>query len=202
MITATPPLLAMLTTTVAVVLVWSGIQPHDYFTWFLEVAPALIAFPILAFTRHRFPLTRTLYVLIAVHMVILMIGGHYTYAKVPPFDWLRDTFQLSRNHYDKVGHFAQGFIPVLVAREILLKTTRLEGGKMLTFLAMSVVLAMSAVYELVEWAAAFSTGEAANDFLGTQGDVWDTQKDMATCLVGSVVALILFSRRQDRELGG
>ncbi|MBM3740844.1 MAG: DUF2238 domain-containing protein [Acidobacteria bacterium] len=191
----------ILSATVGAFFLWSAIGPYDRFTWWLEVAPVLIALPILILTWRNFPLTRLVYILIAIHMIILIIGGHYSYARMPVFDWLRDAFQLSRNHYDKVGHFAQGFMPVVVTREILLRTTPLRRGKMLAFLAISVCLSLSAVYELVEWAAAFLTGEAANDFLGTQGDPWDTQKDMATCLLGSIAGLILFSQLHDRDLG-
>ena len=201
MTTASPRLLMILSATVGAFFLWSAIGPYDRFTWWLEVAPVLIALPILILTWRNFPLTRLVYILIAIHMIILIIGGHYSYARMPVFDWLRDAFQLSRNHYDKVGHFAQGFMPVVVTREILLRTTPLRRGKMLAFLAISVCLSLSAVYELVEWAAAFLTGEAANDFLGTQGDPWDTQKDMATCLLGSIAGLILFSQLHDRDLG-
>lgn len=182
------------------VFVWSYIGCYDRFTWLLEVFPVLIAIPILAVTCRRFPLTDLLYTLIAIHAIILMVGGHYTYARVPPFDWIRDYFELSRNHYDKVGHFAQGFVPALITREVLLRTTPLRKGKMLLFLVLSVCLAFSAMYELVEWGVAEVT--EAEDFLGTQGDVWDTQKDMAFCLVGAIAALLFLRRRHDRELLG
>lgn len=187
---------------VSVVLAWSAIGPYNYFTWFLEVAPVLIGVPILAAWRKRLPFTNLVYVLIAVHMAILMVGGHYTYARVPLFDWLRDTLGLARNHYDRVGHFAQGFVPAMIAREVLLRTTSLKRGKMLVFLILSIALAISGAYELIEWAAAELTGEAAEDFLGTQGDVWDTQKDMALALAGAVVALAALSRWHDRQLAG
>jgi len=160
----------------------------------------LLAIPVLACTYRRFPLTDLLYVLIAIHAVILMVGGHYTYARVPLFDWIRDAFELSRNHYDKAGHFAQGFIPAIIAREILLRATPLKRGKMLFFLIVSVCLAISAAYELLEWSAAELTGTAADDFLGSQGDVWDTQKDMAFCLIGSLSALLFLRRAHDRAL--
>ena len=146
------------------------------------------------------PFTPLVYVLIAVHMVILMVGGHYTYARVPLFNWLRDAFGLARNHYDRVGHFAQGFVPAMIAREVLLRTTSLTRGKMLVFLVLSIALAISGAYELIEWGAAELTGEAAEDFLGTQGDVWDTQKDMALALTGAAAALALLSRWHDRQL--
>jgi len=182
------------------VFVWSFLGCYDLFTWLLEVLPALIGIPILVITYRRFPLTNLLYVLIAVHAVILMVGGHYTYARVPLFDWLRDTFEWSRNHYDKVGHFAQGFVPAMISREVLLRVTPLRPGKMLTFLVISICMAISACYELIEWTVAEMTATGAADFLGTQGDVWDTQKDMAFCLAGAVVALLLLSRVHDRQL--
>lgn len=185
---------------VAVVFVWSFIGCHDRFTWFLEVAPVLLALPVLAYTYKRFPLTELLYVLIAIHAVILMVGGHYTYARVPLFDWIRDAFELSRNHYDKVGHFAQGFVPAIVTREVLLRVTPLRPGKMLFFLVVSVCLAISATYELVEWIVAEMAGSGSEDFLGTQGDVWDTQKDMAYCLVGAILAQLSLNRVHDRQL--
>lgn len=182
------------------VLVWSGIHPHDHFTWLLEVAPVLIALPILIATRRAFPLTALAYLLIALHAVILMVGGHYTYAEVPLFNWLRDTLALTRNHYDRVGHFAQGFVPALIAREILLRCTPLQHGKMLWFLVVCVCLAISAAYELIEWGVAAASGSDAVAFLATQGDVWDTQKDMALALLGSILALRLLSRLHDRQL--
>jgi putative membrane protein len=193
-------LLLWLLAIVTVVLIWSGIHPHDYFTWLLEVAPVLIGVPVVAVLRKRLPFTPLVYVLIAIHMIILMVGGHYTYARVPPFDWLRDTFDLTRNHYDRVGHFAQGFIPAMIAREVLLRTTSLERGKMLVFLVLSIALAISGAYELIEWAGAELFGSASDDFLGTQGDVWDTQKDMALALIGAATALATLSGWHDRQL--
>lgn len=182
------------------VFLWSAVRPHDYFTWFLEVLPVIIAVPILAATYRRFPLTTLLYVLIAIHAMILCVGGHFTYAEVPLFNWLRDTFHLARNHYDRVGHFMQGFVPAMIAREILLRTTPLRRGKMLVFLVVCVCLAISAGYELFEWAVALATGEAADSFLATQGDVWDTQQDMLMALVGAVTALLTLSRLHSRLL--
>lgn len=181
-------------------LIWSGIGPRDRFTWFLEVAPVLLGVPLLIVTFGRFRFTTLVYVLIALHAVILMVGGHYTYAEVPLFNWLRDTLHLSRNHYDRVGHFAQGFVPALIARELLLRTSPLRAGKWLFFLVICVCLAISAAYELVEWQAAVWTGTAADAFLGTQGDVWDSQKDMALALIGAMVALLLLGRWHDRQL--
>jgi putative membrane protein len=199
--TASPRLLAVLAAAVAIVFLWSGIGPYDRFTWVLEVAPVLLAMPVLVFTWGRFPLTRLVYVLIAIHMIILMVGGHYTYARVPLFDSIRDVIGGARNSYDGVGHFAQGFIPALVAREVLLRTTALARGRMLAYLVLMVCMGMSAIYELVEWGTAYATGEAANDFLGSQGDPWDTQKDMGLCLLGGMLSLAIFSPLHDRELG-
>jgi putative membrane protein len=197
--TVTPLQTSLLVITLAV-LIWSGIRPHDYFTWLLEVLPVLIAVPLLLATRSRFTFTPLAYTLIALHCVILMVGGHYTYAEMPLFNWLRDTFDLARNHYDRLGHFAQGFVPAIVAREILLRTTPLQPGKLLFFLVVSVCLAISAAYELVEWGVAIGSGDDAVAFLATQGDVWDTQKDMALALIGSIVAQLLLSRWHDRQL--
>jgi len=184
----------------AAVLVWSAINPADYFTWFLEVLPAIIGLLVLLATRKSFPLTPLVYGLILVHCVILMVGGHYTYAEVPLFDWIRDSFGLARNNYDKVGHFAQGFIPAMVAREILVrkKVVRVRGW--LAFLVVCFCLAFSAFYELVEWLVALASGESAEAFLGTQGYVWDTQSDMGFALAGAVSALLLLSRLHDRQL--
>ena len=184
----------------AAVLLWSAINPADYFTWFLEVLPAIIGLLVLLATRKSFPLTPLVYVLILVHCVILMVGGHYTYAEVPLFDWISDSFGLARNNYDKVGHFAQGFIPAMVAREILIrkKVVRVRGW--LAFLVVCFCLAFSAFYELIEWAVAVASGESAEAFLGTQGYVWDTQSDMGFALVGTVSALLLLSRLHDRQL--
>ena len=182
------------------VLIWSAIAPYDRLTWWLEVAPALIALVLLAITWQRFPLTTLLYVLILIHSLILMVGGHYTYARVPAFDWLRDTFELSRNHYDRVGHLAQGFIPAMVARELLLRLTPLQRGGWLFFLVLCVCLAISAVYELIEWGAAMALGGSAEEFLALQGDEWDTQKDMALAGIGALAAQIGLARLHDRQL--
>ena len=195
-----PALHRALLAVTAVIFVWSAIRPHDYFTWFLETAPVLIALPALWINYDRLRFTDLVYTLIAVHAAILMTGGHYTYARVPLFDWIRDAFSLSRNHYDRVGHFAQGFVPALIAREVLLRRTPLQRGRMLFFLVVCVCLAISAAYELVEWLTAVASGEAAQDFLGTQGDPWDTQEDMATALVGAICAQWWLGRRQDRQL--
>ena len=191
--------LALLTAVLAV-FAWSGWRPHDTFTWVLEVLPAVIGLGMLAATRRGFPLSRLLLGLIALHMSILMVGGHYTYAEVPAFDWLRDQFGLARNHYDRVGHFAQGFVPALVAREILLRVSPLSPGRLVGFLALCVAMAISAWYELFEWWVAAATGSAADDFLGTQGDPWDTQKDMFFAFVGALSAVTLMGRAHDRSL--
>jgi len=184
----------------AAVLVWSAINPADYFTWFLEVLPAIIGLLVLLATRKSFPLTPLVYMLILVHCIILMVGGHYTYAEVPLFDWIRDSFGLARNNYDKVGHFAQGFIPAMVAREILIRKKVVLVRSWLAFLVVCFCLAFSAFYELIEWAVALASGESAEAFLGTQGYVWDTQSDMGFALVGAVSALLLLSRLHDRQL--
>lgn len=182
------------------VLVWSGIRPHDYFTWFLEVAPAIAAFIIVLATGKRFPLTPLVYWLILVHAIVLMVGGHYTYAQVPLFNWIRDEFGLARNHYDKLGHLVQGFVPAMIAREILLRTSPLKPGNWLSFIVVSVCLAISAFYELIEWWVAALTGTGAEAFLGTQGYVWDTQSDMAMALAGALLALATLTPLHDRQL--
>jgi len=184
----------------AAILLWSGIAPHDYPTWMLEVAPAIVAAAVLWFTRERFPLTRLTYVLILIHCIILMVGGHYTYAEVPLGDWIRDAFNQSRNDYDKLGHFAQGFVPAIVAREILIRKKVLNYPGWRDFLIVCVCLAISATYELLEWWVALLSAEAADAFLGTQGYVWDTQSDMWFALLGAVAAIILLSRWHDRQL--
>ena len=172
-----------------VVFIWSVIRPVDFFTWVLEAAPAVIGVLVVVCTYERFRLTNLAYFLIWVHAVILLVGAHYTYAQVPLFDWIREAFELSRNHYDRLGHFAQGFVPAILAREVLLRKSPLVKGKWLFFVVVSVCLAISAFYELLEWSVAALTGTAAEAFLGTQGDVWDTQKDMALALLGAMTAL-------------
>ncbi len=182
------------------VLIWSGINPKDQPTWFLEVLPVLIALPILYLTRERFPLTSLTYVLILVHAVILMIGGHYTYAEVPLGDWVRDAFDGTRNNYDKLGHLAQGFIPAIVAREVAIRFGVFTSRAWMTFFVVSLCLAISAFYELIEWWVALLSEEAADSFLGTQGYVWDTQSDMLLALVGAILAIVLLGRLHDRQL--
>ena len=182
------------------VLIWSGIAPKDGFTWFLEVLPALLGFAALVATYRRFPLTPLAYWLVLLHCVILMVGGHYTYAEVPLFDSLREWFSWQRNNYDKVGHFAQGFVPAIVAREILLRQDVVRGRAWLNFTVICICLALSASYELVEWGVALASGDAAVAFLATQGDPWDTQSDMGFALLGALFALALLSRWHDRQL--
>lgn len=191
---------AFLALAVTAVLVWSGINPHDRFTWWLEVAPVLVVLPLLAFTFARFPLTPLVYLFVFLHACILMVGGHYTYALAPAGDALRDLLALDRNPYDRVGHFAQGFVPALVIRELLIRTSPLKSGKWLFAIILFGCLGISATYEILEWAAAMMTGDKAEAFLGTQGDVWDTQADMALAGLGACAALLLLGRLHDRHL--
>lgn len=179
---------------------WSAIAPYDRFTWWLEVAPALIALVVLIATRSRFPLTSLLYWLVLAHCVILMVGGHYTYAEVPLGDWVRDWFGGERNNYDKLGHLAQGFVPAMAAREVLLRLGVVARRGWLPVIVVAICLAVSALYELIEWWAALLSGAAAESFLGTQGYAWDTQSDMAWALAGAVAALLLLSGWHDRQL--
>ena len=180
-------------------LIISGIDPFDRGTWFMEVLPVLIVVPLLIHTYKRFPLTNLLYVLIFIHCMVLIVGGTYTYARVPLGFEMAEWFGLDRNPYDKIGHFMQGFVPAIAAREILLRNDILKHGKMLIFIVISIVLAISASYDLIEWAAALALGEGAEEFLGTQGYEWDTQSDMFFALIGSVSALFLLSKWHDRQ---
>lgn len=184
----------------AVCLVASGLRPFDRTTWILEIFPILIALPILFFTYHRFRLTQLLYVCILIHMLILILGGAYSYARVPLGFALQDWLHLSRNPYDKIGHFFQGFAPALIAREILIRNQVINGKKMLAFIVSCIVLAISASYELIEWAAALMLGQDADEFLGTQGDMWDTQSDMFIALVGALVAQAGFGKLHDQHI--
>ncbi len=184
----------------AIVLLWSGIRPHDYPTWVLEVGPAIIAAAVLWYTRKSFPLTPLTYTLILIHCIILMVGGHYTYAKVPLFDWIAEVFNSDRNNYDKVGHFVQGFVPAIVAREILIRKAVVNGNRWRAFLIICFCLGFSAFYELIDWWVALLSGEAAESFLGTQGYVWDTQSDMAWALAGAIIALVLLSHTHNQQL--
>lgn len=183
-----------------IALVWSVIQPHDYFTWFLETFPALIGVCLVLALRNRFPLTPLLLTLLVVHAIILMIGGHYTYAEVPLGFWMERAFGWSRNNYDRIGHFAQGFVPAIAAREVLIRRDVVRKRGWLFFIVVSICLAISAAYELLEWRVAVASGSKSDAFLGTQGDPWDTQEDMATALAGAVVALITLSRWHDRQI--
>ncbi|MZH02743.1 MAG: DUF2238 domain-containing protein [Nitrospinae bacterium] len=179
---------------------WSLNNPHDLFTWFLEVFPVILGLIILFSTYNNFKFTNLCYFLMWCHAIVLLVGGHYTYAEVPLFDWVRDTFELSRNHYDRVGHFAQGFFPAIIAREILLRTSPLSSGKWLFFIVTCICLSLSAFYELIEWWVAIATGTAADAFLGTQGDVWDTQWDMNWALIGSIISQVLLKKYHDEFL--
>lgn len=194
------PVLVLLSLMTLALLAWSGRDPHDRTTWWLEALPVLIALPVLWATYRRFPLTSLLYGCIFVHAAILIVGGAYTYARVPLGFELQEWLQLSRNPYDKIGHFAQGFVPAMVAREVLLRGSYVRGRRMLAFLVVCVVLAISATYELLEWWSALALGQGADEFLGTQGDPWDTQSDMFFALIGAVSALALLSRWHDRQL--
>ena len=194
------PLGVGLVALVLAVLVWSGIRPHDRFTWFMEVFPVLLGLPAVLLTHRRFPLTSLLWILLAIHACILMLGGKYTYAEVPIGNWVRDALGLARNHYDRVGHFAQGFVPAILAREILWRRSPLRGSRWLPFVVASICLAFSACYEFLEWGTALISGEGATAFLGTQGDVWDTQWDMFLALVGATTALLTLSALHERQL--
>jgi putative membrane protein len=184
----------------SIVLLWSGYQPKETFTWFLEVAPALIAIGVLGMTRRKFPLTSLAYILILGHSLILMVGGHYTYAEVPLFDLIKEPLGWERNNYDKLGHLAQGFVPVIITREILIRNQVVNGAIWTHFLAVSFCLAFSAFYELLEWWVALASGASAESFLGTQGYVWDTQSDMAWALFGAVLALTILSTIHNRQI--
>lgn len=187
---------------IAIALLASFIHAYDRITWFMEVLPVLIAAPVLWLTRRRFPLSALLYALIVVHALILIVGGTYTYARVPLGFWLQDLFSLARNPYDKIGHFAQGFVPAMVAREILIRGGHVAGRRMAAFLAICVAMAISAWYELIEWWAALAMGQGADEFLGTQGDQWDTQSDMFLAFLGASLAMLLLARLQDRQMAG
>lgn len=182
------------------VLLWSGIGPKDYPTWFLEVFPAVLGGAILWYTRNTFPLTRLVYILILFHCIILMVGGHYTYAEVPLFDWLKDEFDLTRNNYDKAGHFVQGFVPAMIAREIVVRHHVFNHASWRNFFIVCFCLGFSAFYELIEWMVALVSNEAADAFLGTQGYVWDTQSDMAYAMIGAILALVFLGGLHDRQM--
>lgn len=185
---------------VAISFIWSAISPFDRFTWFLETLPVMIVIPLLGVTYQRFRLTNLVYALIALHCIILIIGGHYTYAKVPLFDWIRDHGDFVRNHYDRIGHLAQGFVPAILIRELLIRTSPLKPGKWMVLIVLFACLGISATYEIFEWLVAAFTGEAAEAFLGTQGDPWDTQKDMFFAFLGAVVSLCTLSSWHNKNL--
>ena len=182
------------------VLIWSGVGPKDQFTWFLEVLPALIGLVLMALSFQRFPLTRLLYNFILLHCIVLMVGGHYTYAEVPLFDSIANWLGSERNNYDKVGHFFQGFVPALLAREILIRKSIVNGSSWLNVIIVAICLAFSAFYELIEWWVAIASGEDAEAFLGTQGYIWDTQSDMALALIGAIISIIVLAKYHDRQL--
>lgn len=183
-----------------IVLVWSAIKPKEYFTWFLEVFPSFIALAVLGFTYKTFRLTNLVYGLIVIHSIILMVGGHYTYAEVPLGEWMKDWFGMTRNNYDKIGHTAQGFIPAIIIREIFIRKKIVSSLGWRNFLIVSVCMAISAFYELLEWFVAEASGASADAFLGSQGYVWDTQSDMLYATIGSIGALILLSKWHDHQL--
>lgn len=184
----------------AAVFIWSFVGCFDLFTWFLEALPAIIGVAVLISVYRRFRLTGLTYILIWLHAIILLIGAHYTYCRMPLFNWIRDAFELSRNHYDRIGHLAQGFVPAIIAREVLLRKSPLQKGLWLFFIVLCTCLAIAALYEMFEWLIAVASGDYAGDLLAIQGDIWDTQKDMALCLVGAVVSLVTLSRLHDRAL--
>jgi len=184
----------------AIIFLWSAVRPHDYFTWSLEVFPAVIGLVILIATARTFPLTPLLYTLLFLHATILCAGGHYTYAEVPLGNWVRDALGLARNDYDRLGHFAQGFVPAILAREILIRRKIVRGRGWIYFVVVAICLAVSAAYELLEWRVSIATGSKGDAFLGTQGDVWDTQEDMATALVGALMAPLLLGAWHDRQM--
>jgi putative membrane protein len=191
--------LALLATVVAVIL-WSSWRPYDRFTWWLEVTPGLAGLALLLASYRRFRFTTLCYTLIALHICVLCVGGHYTYARVPIFDWLRPLFAWQRNNYDRVGHLMQGFVPAIIAREVLIRLRVLKRTNWLPFLVLSICLGISALYELIEWWTAMLSGAAASDFLGTQGDVWDTQEDMFFAVIGAIAALVSLSAMHNRAI--
>ncbi len=194
------PVLCVLLLIVLAYLLYSGLHPYDRLTWFLEVLPVLISIPLLIATFRSYPLTTLMYVLIFFHFLILILGGEYTYARVPLGFWLQEKLGFMRNHYDRIGHFAQGFVPAVLAREILIRGGYVMGKRMLAFIVVCICLAASAAYELLEWLSAVILGQGAEQFLGTQGDEWDSQWDMFMALIGAASALLIFSRYHDRQI--
>ncbi len=191
---------AVLGVVLAVILIASGVAPYDRITWLMETLPVIIALPLLTATARRFPLTNLLYTLIFLHCLVLIVGGIYTYARVPLGFWVQHAFGLSRNPYDKLGHFMQGFVPALIARELFIRRDWVRPPRIRAFLCVCVAMFISSVYELIEWQSALFMGQGADEFLGTQGDVWDTQEDMACALIGSVIAVVFLARWHDRAL--
>ena len=185
---------------ILLLLIWSAINPHEYFTWFLEVLPAIIGVVILIATFNKFRFTNFVYVLIFIHCVILIIGGHYTYAEVPLFDWIQETLNQSRNNYDKVGHFAQGFVPAMITRELLIRKKVVNKTNWLNFIVVCIAMAISVTYEFIEWGVSLGTGEGGDAFLGTQGYIWDTQSDMLYATIGAILALIIFGKYHSSEI--
>ncbi len=181
-------------------LVWSAINPYERFTWFLEVLPAILGVLILIITFKRFKFTNFIYILIFFHCVILIIGGHYTYAEVPLFDWIQETFNQTRNNYDKLGHFAQGFVPTMIARELLIRKHVVNSNSWLNFIVVCIAMAISVTYEFIEWAVSLGTGEGGDSFLGTQGYIWDTQSDMLYASIGAIMSLILFGKYHSNQI--
>lgn len=181
-------------------LIISGIQPKEYFTWFLEVSPAIIGLLILIFTYKKFEFTNFTYFFILIHCYILFLGGHYTYAEVPLFDWIREIFDQSRNNYDKLGHFAQGFVPAMIVRELFIRKNVVANKSFFNFIIVAICLAISAAYEWIEWGVSLGTGEGGDSFLGTQGDIWDTQSDMLFATIGALCMLIFLSKMQDKAI--
>lgn len=200
MANASPRVLACGSALVLAGLLWSGWNPHDRLTWLMEVLPVMLVLPVLWLTHRRFPLTQLLLIAIFLHCAVLMLGGAYTYARVPLGFALQDLLGLARNPYDRIGHFFQGLVPALAARELYIRHAVINGRGWLAFLVLCTVLAVSAAYELIEWSAALAMGQGADQFLGTQGDIWDTQSDMFMALLGAIAALALFARRQDRQI--
>lgn len=180
--------------------IWSAINPFDYFTWFLEVLPAVIGIVVLAVTFKTFRFTKLVYFLVFLHCIILIIGGHYTYAEVPLFDWVQETFNQSRNNYDKIGHLAQGFVPAMIIRELLIRKKVVEGKRWLQFIIVCIAMAISVSYEFIEWGVSITTGEGGDSFLGTQGYIWDTQSDMLYATLGAICALVLLSHSHDKHI--
>ena len=193
-------LIYTLLTLIIVLLIWSAINPFEHFTWFLEVLPAVLGVLILAFTFNRFRFTNLVYILIFLHCVVLIIGGHYTYAEVPLFDYIQEVFNQSRNNYDKLGHFAQGFVPAMIAREILIRKQVVNSNSWLNFIVVCIAMAISVTYEFIEWFVSLQTGEGGDSFLGTQGYIWDTQSDMLYATIGAICALVFLSKIHNKQI--